>query len=68
MNQVEALWEQVRINRAVKLKETDWTQMADAPLSDEQKAKFTAYRKALRDIPQTYSNPDDVKWPTKPTI
>ncbi|MBD6945693.1 tail fiber assembly protein [Vibrio parahaemolyticus] len=68
MKQEEVLWEQIRINRSVKLKETDWTQMTDAPLSDEQKSQFTFYRKALRDIPQTYDNPDDVVWPVKPTI
>ncbi|EIA5325168.1 phage tail assembly chaperone [Vibrio parahaemolyticus] len=68
MKQEEVLWEQIRINRSVKLKETDWTQTPDSPLSDEKKVEFTAYRQALRDIPQTYSNPDDVVWPTKPTI
>ena len=47
---------------------TDWTQMPDAPLTPEKKAEFTAYRQALRDIPQTYDNPDDIVWPTKPTI
>ncbi|EKO3881155.1 phage tail assembly chaperone [Vibrio metschnikovii] len=61
-------WEQFRINRAVKLKETDWTQIPDAPLSDDKKAEFATYRQALRDIPQNHTNPDDVVWPTKPTI
>lgn len=68
MNQIENQWEQIRINRSVKLKETDWTQMADAPLSDEGKLMFANYRKALRDIPQTHDNPDDVVWPEKPTV
>ncbi|EGR2303077.1 hypothetical protein D0814_23240 [Vibrio parahaemolyticus] len=68
MIDMENKWEQIRINRLVKLKETDWTQMLDAPLSDESKAEFVAYRKSLRDIPQTYSSPDDVIWPTKPTL
>ncbi|WP_210445000.1 phage tail assembly chaperone [Vibrio crassostreae] len=26
------------------------------------------YRQALRDIPQTYSNPEDVVWPQKPSL
>jgi hypothetical protein len=24
------------------------------------------YRQALRDLPQTFSNPDEIVWPTKP--
>lgn len=58
----------VRVRRAVLLTQTDWTQMPDAPLIDEKKAEFTAYRQVLRDIPQTYDNPDDVVWPQKPTL
>lgn len=58
----------IRMERNRLLKETDWTQIPDAVLTDEKKAEFTAYRQALRDIPQTYSNPDDVVWPIKPTI
>lgn len=29
---------------------------------------FRQYRQALRDIPQTYDNPEDVVWPTKPSL
>ncbi|WP_256384088.1 tail fiber assembly protein [Photobacterium toruni] len=58
----------IRNRRAVLLTQTDWTQMPDAPLTAEKKAKFTAYRQVLRDIPQTYDNPDDIVWPTKPTL
>ncbi|MGF1888849.1 phage tail assembly chaperone [Photobacterium profundum] len=29
---------------------------------------FRQYRQALRDIPQTYSNPEDVVWPQKPSF
>ncbi|MBM5036718.1 phage tail assembly chaperone [Vibrio parahaemolyticus] len=58
----------MRHRRDVLMAQTDWTQMPDAPLSDSKKAEFATYRQALRDIPQTYSNPDDVVWPEKPTI
>lgn len=64
----QAAFEPVRAKRDYLIKETDWTQMPDAPLSNEKKAEFTAYRQALRDVPQNYSNPDDVVWPEKPTI
>nr|WP_050543144.1 phage tail assembly chaperone [Vibrio splendidus] len=29
---------------------------------------YRQYRQALRDIPQTYSNPEDVVWPQKPSL
>ncbi|SMY15578.1 tail fiber assembly protein [Photobacterium aquimaris] len=61
-------WGVIRKYRDSLISETDWTQMPDAPLTPEKKTEFTAYRQALRDIPQTYDNPDDIVWPTKPTI
>lgn len=62
------LWEPIRLKRDRLIRDTDWTQMPDAPLTSEKKAEFTAYRQALRDIPQTYDNPDDIVWPPKPTL
>ena len=62
------VWLKFRESREFFLRETDWTQIPDAPLTSEKKAEFTAYRQALRDIPQTYDNPDDIVWPTKPTL
>lgn len=61
-------WADIRKKRDSLMFETDWTQMPDAPLNDAKKAEFTAYRQALRDIPQTYSDPDAVVWPEKPTV
>lgn len=29
---------------------------------------FRQYRQALRDIPQTFSDPEAVTWPTKPSL
>lgn len=49
------------------LTESDWTQMPDAPLDDETRAAWAVYRQALRDIPQTTDEPDDVIWPAQPT-
>ncbi|WP_229333387.1 phage tail assembly chaperone [Grimontia hollisae] len=31
-------------------------------------APYRQYRQALRDIPQTFTNPEDVVWPQKPTL
>jgi hypothetical protein len=59
-------WSDVRPQRDALLRKSDWTQLSDAPFSDEQKTVWAAYRQALRDLPQTYPNPADVVWPTLP--
>ncbi len=63
-----ALWTETKRERDALLSKTDWTQIPDAQLTTDKKAEFAAYRQSLRDIPQTYPNPDDVIWPEKPTI
>lgn len=40
--------------------------MPDSPLGAEQKAAWGAYRQALRDLPETATNPSDVEWPVAP--
>lgn len=45
------------------LSETDWTQVADAPVN---KAAWATYRQALRDIPQQAGFPVTINWPVKP--
>ena len=67
----EELLEMIRSIRNIKLAECDWTQLPDAPLNDEQKQAWQAYRQALRDLPQvidmeSISSLDDVVWPIKP--
>lgn len=59
-----AKWEDVRTERNKLLTETDWTQLPDIPT--EVKESWQTYRQALRDIPSTYSSPENVVWPTKP--
>ncbi|WP_268810112.1 tail fiber assembly protein [Vibrio parahaemolyticus] len=61
-------WSEVREIRDKLISETDWTQAPDAPLSTEKKSEFATYRQALRDIPQNYTNPDDVVYPDKPAV
>jgi hypothetical protein len=53
----------VRETRNQKLKDTDWTQVADAPVD---KAAWAAYRQALRDITAQAGFPWEVQWPTQP--
>ena len=61
-------WAEIRKYRDYLISQTDWTQMPDAPLSNEKKAEFATYRQALRDIPQDVGNPDDVVYPDKPVV
>lgn len=61
-------WVEVKMIRSRLLSETDYTQMPDSPLTAEKKAEFAEYRQKLRDVPQAYLDPLDVKWPPKPTI
>jgi hypothetical protein len=58
-----ATWEIIRNKRNRLLLSSDFTQMPDWP---GDKAAWAVYRQSLRDIPQTYSNPEDVVWPTSP--
>ena len=53
----------VRQQRGEKLKETDWTQVADAPVD---KALWAAYRQALRDVTTQEGFPWTVTWPVEP--
>lgn len=55
--------QQARRMRDSMLSESDWTQIADAPVD---KAEWAAYRQALRDIPQQAGFPTLITWPEKP--
>jgi hypothetical protein len=55
--------EKTRSQRADKLKGSDWTQVADAPVD---KAAWATYRQALRDITAQSGFPWDTQWPTQP--
>lgn len=59
-------WNDIRGKRAILLGRCDWTQTADAPLTNEQKTAWATYRQALRDLPETYETPAEVIWPTPP--
>jgi len=56
-------WNEIRSKRNGFLSQSDWTQLDD---SKENKEAWAIYRQELRDIPQTFSNPDSVIWPSKP--
>jgi hypothetical protein len=45
---------------------TDYTQAADSPLSETQRAAWAVYRQALRDLPSVYSGEGPIPWPVAP--
>lgn len=53
----------IRSQRTDKLKDSDWTQVADAPVD---KAAWATYRQALRDITAQPGFPWDTQWPDAP--
>lgn len=53
----------VREQRKTKLAESDWTQVADAPVD---KTAWATYRQALRDVPSQAGFPWEITWPTQP--
>jgi len=59
-------WVKVRKQRNQLLKDSDYIMFPDITISAEKKEEWETYRQSLRDIPQTFSNPDDVTYPDKP--
>ena len=60
----------IRNKRNELLKESDWTQVNDCPLSDSEKTEWATYRQALRDLPTTQasaSTENDIVFPTVPS-
>jgi hypothetical protein len=59
----------LRNKRNELLKESDWTQVNDCPLSDSKKQEWATYRQELRDLPSLYqsaNNIADVIFPSIP--
>ena len=57
---------ETRLNRDALLRETDWTQTNDSPLSESDQLKYRTYRQALRDL-TTHENWPELQeedWPT----
>ena len=56
-------WEIVRQKRNNLLSQSDYTQMTDWP---GDKKAWSEYRQQLRDIPQKFTNTNDIVWPKAP--
>lgn len=60
----EQQWAHVRMRRNILLAQSDWTQLADAPVASP--ATWAAYRQELRDLPSVNADPAAVAWPLPP--
>ena len=62
-------WTKVSMMRNFLLMDSDWTQVGDAPISAEEKAKWVTYRQKLRDVPTdngAAAEPATVVFPVTP--
>lgn len=58
----------LRQQRDRLLRDSDWTQVLDAPLSVRMRDKWKVYRQSLRDLPATVGGKKlgEVVWPRRP--
>lgn len=60
---LDAAWATLRAERTRRLADCDWTQVIDAPAD---KLAWSIYRQALRDLPETTTDPTAPVWPVAP--
>lgn len=56
----------VLAQRNKRLVDSDWTQLVDAQLEEDQKEEWRRYRQMLRDITSQPGFPENVVWPEQP--
>ena len=66
-SRIKSLEAQIRTTRDNYLKLTDFTQLADAPITDIAKEDYKVFRQQLRDILNNVTDPSKVVWPPIPT-
>lgn len=52
---------EVRQQRNILLSQTDWTQIPDSPLSEQEKERYKNYRQALRDLLNKYDTINNIE-------
>ena len=62
----KGLLDELRVERNIKLAETDWVVTMHKELGTNIPAAMKTYRAALRDITDSATSLDDVTWPEKP--
>ena len=66
--QAEATANTARTERDNMLTDSDWTQLADSTLDDEDMVLWQGYPQALRDLPQQVGFPTNTEWPESPNM
>jgi hypothetical protein len=56
----------IQTKRVELLYQSDWTQIPNGPLTQQQQEAWAVYRQQLRDIPEQSGYPFNVVWPTPP--
>ena len=62
----EQPWVDIRAERDILLRDSDWRMGNDTPLSEADQAAWGEYRESLRNIPQDFTTPKKFGWPKKP--
>jgi len=65
----DRFWSHVRAERNIRLARSDWTQFADAPITEAQQEEWKIYRTVLRDLPKDnidVQSMNAIPWPTPP--
>lgn len=57
----------MRLLRDGLLAQSDWTQLADSPLTEAKQNEWKVYREALRDFPASWTPADTAEFPKEPT-
>lgn len=62
----DIVWARLRHRRNALLAASDWAVLPDQPT--ERSSEYATYRQALRDLPDTTSDPRQAVWPTAPGL
>lgn len=62
---IDEKWKEVRQQRNLLLSQSDWTQLRDVFLTEDENDVWINYRDALRDI-TLQPDPFNLIWPSKP--
>jgi hypothetical protein len=63
----EDWWVIARFYRTLLLVASDWSQVSDNSLTENQREAWRQYRQDLRDITDTVSNPKNIVFPNEPS-
>ena len=67
INSPERVKDDIRFNRSKLLADSDWTQLADSPLTSSKKTEWATYRQSLRDLTDNIDSSGKVTYPTDPS-